>query len=122
MAPSIQRERRRFVRVPFEAPVQVAQIPQPSPDHVCRLWSTDLSVGGIQLSASEAFPLESILLLDLKTLSPGDLIRGVGRVAWAQPATHENRWQVGVQFAELSNDARSQLRKIVTHRQVMRLR
>jgi c-di-GMP-binding flagellar brake protein YcgR len=122
MASSLQRERRRFVRVPFDCAARAEQIPRPSPDHVCRMLAADISEDGVRLSSPEFLPLESLVLLDLDTPSPANSIRAVGRVAWAEQAAYEDRWRVGVQFSELSDDARSQLRSIIRRQHAARSR
>jgi hypothetical protein len=119
MTPSLQRERRRFVRVPFERPARAEPIPQSFPNDVFDLQSADLSERGVQLSSPEFFPPESLVALDLDTPTP---FRAVGRIVWSEQVAYEDRWLVGVEFAELSDDARSQLRKLIRQRQVMRLR
>jgi c-di-GMP-binding flagellar brake protein YcgR len=117
--PGLQPERRRYVRVPFDQPVQAEPIPQPSPTHLCHLLCTDLSEGGARLSSPQFFPLESRVLLDLETPPPAETIRAVGRVAWAEQVAYEDRWRVGVEFAELSDEDRAQLQKLIRKRQVV---
>jgi Tfp pilus assembly protein PilZ len=122
MTASLHRERRRFARVPFEHPARAEPIPQSLPNDVYHLLSADLSEGGAQLSSPELFALESLVLLDLEAPQPAGPIRAVGRVAWAEPVANEDRWHLGVEFAELSDEARSRLRELVRKRQVVSLR
>jgi Tfp pilus assembly protein PilZ len=122
MTPVLQPERRRFARVPFDRPAQAEPIPQSLPNNAYHLLSADLREGGVRLSSPQFFPLESLVLLDLETPRPAEPIRAVGRVAWAEQVAYEDRWHVGVEFAELSDEARAQLRKLVNKRQVVPLR
>jgi hypothetical protein len=122
MTPVRQAERRRSVRVRFNGPVRAEQIPQVVGKDVCHLLSADLSERGLRLSSPAFLPADSLVLLDLDTPGPAAPIRAVGRVAWAQQAGYGDRWRLGVEFAELSDDARSRLRKIVKQRPVARLR
>jgi c-di-GMP-binding flagellar brake protein YcgR len=119
MMPVLQPERRRYVRVPFDQPVQAEPIPQSSPNHLCHLLCADLSEGGVRLSSPQFFPLESLVLLDLESPPPAAAIRAVGRVAWAEQVAYEDRWRVGVEFAELSDEARALLRKLMSKGQVV---
>ena len=114
MTPGLQGERRRFVRVPFDRPARAEQIPQSFQNDVFGLLSADLSEGGVQLSSPEFFPLESLVVLDLDTPTP---FRAVGRIAWSEQVGDQDRWRVGMEFMELSDDARSRLRRIVRQRQ-----
>jgi c-di-GMP-binding flagellar brake protein YcgR len=122
MTPSLHPERRRFARVPFDLPARAEPIPQSLSNNVYQLLSADLSEGGARLSSPEFFPLESLVLLDLETPRSAEPIRAVGRVAWAEHVANEDRWRLGVEFAELSDEARSRLRKLVRKRQVVRFR
>lgn len=115
MTPGLQRERRQSARVPFDGPARAEQIPQSFLNRVFDLLSVDLSEGGAQFSSPEFFRLESLVVLDFDTPPP---LRATGRIAWSEQVPHENRWRIGVEFAELSDGARSRLRKIVRRRQV----
>ena len=119
MTPRLQAERRRFVRVPFDRPARAERIPQSFQNDVFDLLAADLSEGGARLSSPEFFPLASLLVLDLDPPPP---FRTVGRIVWSEQLAHGQRWRVGVEFAELSGEARSRLRKIVRQRQLARLR
>jgi hypothetical protein len=70
----------------------------------------DLGEGGAKLASSECFPLESLVLLDLDARTR---LRAVERIAWAAQTDREDRWRVGVEFTDLSEDTRSQLRQIL---------
>jgi c-di-GMP-binding flagellar brake protein YcgR len=118
----LQPERRRYIRVPFDQPVQAEPIPRPLPDHVCRMLAADISEGGVRLSSPQLFRLESLVLLDLESPSPAEAIRAVGRVAWAEQVAYEDRWRVGVEFAELSDEAGAELRKLMRKGQVVPIR
>jgi hypothetical protein len=119
MTPGLQDERRRAVRVPFDCLARAEQIPQSFQNDVFDLLSADLSEGGVQLLSPEFFPLESLVVLDLDTTTP---FRAVGRIAWHEQVAHQERWHIGVEFADLSDYARTRLRKIVTQRQGARFR
>lgn len=119
MTSTLQPERRRFVRVPFDGPVRAEPLPPSVPNPVSHLLSADLSEGGARLSSSEFFPVESRVLLDLDLSDPANPVRVVGRVAWAEHLAHGERWQVGVEFTELTDDARWQLRDIIRRQQTL---
>jgi len=122
MSPVQRPERRHFVRVRFGGPIRAEPIPHPATSRVRHLLCADLSEGGVRLSSPAFLPADSLLLLDLDYPSSVDPIRAVGRVAWAQQAPFGDWRCVGVELGELSEDARSRLRRIVRRRQVVRLR
>jgi c-di-GMP-binding flagellar brake protein YcgR len=116
MRSPLRKDRRRFVRAPLNRPARARQIPQSFLNGVHQLTALDLSEGGVQLSSPESFPLESLVLVDLDTPTP---LRAVGRVAWTSRQTsNKNQWRVGVEFTELSRDARSRLRRFLGHGKV----
>ena len=122
ITPVRQAERRRSVRVRFNGPVRAEQVPRLTGTEVRRLLSADLSEQGVRLSSPAFFPADALVLLDLDTPTPADPIRAVGRVAWTQHVAYGERWRLGVEFAELSDNTRSRLRKLVRQRPVVRLR
>jgi hypothetical protein len=122
MTPLPQSERRRSVRVRFNGTVRAEQIPHVVGTKVCHLLSADLSEQGVRLSSPAFFPADALVLLDMDTPTPADPLRAVGRVAWAQQVPYGDRWRLGVELAELSDDTRLRLRKLVRQRPVVRLR
>jgi hypothetical protein len=119
MMSTLQSERRRFARVPFDGPVRAELLPPSSSNPVYRLLSADLSEGGARLSSQEFVAVESLVLLDLDAPISATPVRVVGRVAWAEHLAHGERWQVGVEFTDLTDEARCQLREIVRRAQAM---
>ena len=112
-------ERRRYARVPFDGPVRAEQIQQSTwnRNHIWNLVPADLSEGGVRLSSSELFPVESRLLLELDTELGEDPIRAHGRVVWVAQVPFQDQWQVGVAFFDVTESRRSRLRAIVNAQQ-----
>lgn len=117
MTSNLQHESRQFVRVPFAAPVQAEQIPQPSPNRIWHLLPEDLSESGLRLLSPELFPVKSRLLLDLDSENPGSSIRAVGRVVWASQLPDQDEWHIGIEFSELSDSCRARVREKVMEQQ-----
>jgi hypothetical protein len=111
-------EKRRFLRVPFDRPARAERVPRSFAHNVVDLLSTDLSEGGVCLSSPELFPLESLVVLDLDTPFP---LRTVGRVAWSKQVAYDDRWYMGVEFLEQSEEACLRLRNIVWQEQVAQI-
>jgi c-di-GMP-binding flagellar brake protein YcgR len=116
----LQRERRRFGRVPFGGPVRAEQIPQPVPNRRWQLLSEDLSEGGLRLSSPDFLAVEQRVLLDVDTATTDDPIRIVGKVVWIAQVPYADQWQVGVYFSDVPQDMRSRLRRIAVRQQATR--
>ena len=115
----LQPERRSFVRVPLDAAVRAEPIPQ-SPNRVLQLISEDLSEGGARLSSPEFLPVDSRVLMDLDPPRPDEPIRAMGRVVWVERVPYAAQWRVGLEFDELSQSTRAQLRRVVVRQLVRR--
>ena len=114
MNSNLDREKRSQARVRFDAPATVEPVPVPAPKHRWRVLGEDISEDGMRLSSPKLFPVTSHLLLDIDLGIPTAPIRAIGRVVWAGQLAHVDRWEIGVEFSELSDEARSRLRKILT--------
>lgn len=113
MTPSLQTEKRQFLRVPLDASVRAEKVPQPSPNRIWNLLPEDLSESGLRLSSPELFPVKSRLLLDIESEIPADTVRIVGIVVWVAQVPHQNQWHLGIAFSDVSDNGRARLRRIV---------
>lgn len=119
MAPTPQLpDRRRFSRVPCDFPVKVEKVPKRSLADVENLLSEDLSEGGIRLSSPRFFSVQERMLLELDTPEEPGSIRTLGRVVWVEQSSYTDQFRLGVEFADLSELDRSDLRRIVEQQQV----
>ncbi len=119
MTPSLQTEKRQFLRVPLDASVRAEKVPQPSPNRIWNLLPEDLSESGLRLTSPELFPVESRLLINIDTEIPADTVRTVGIVVWVAQVPHQDHWSIGVAFSDVSDSERAQLRRIVADRQAI---
>ncbi len=67
----------------------------------------------MRLSSPYLFPVKSRLLLNIDIGSAAARIRAIGRVVWAEQLAGVDRWEIGVELSELSDDTRSRLREII---------
>ena len=113
MSSDVGRDRRASVRVWFDDSALAEPVPQTPPPHVWRVLGEDLSETGIRLLSPKLFPVGSRLRLDLDIGTLADRLPALGRVVWVEQFPEIDRWQVGVEFSELSDSVRSRLREIV---------
>jgi c-di-GMP-binding flagellar brake protein YcgR len=98
--------------------VKVEKVPKRSLADVENLLSEDLSEGGIRLSSPRFFSVQERMLLELDTPEEPGSIRTLGRVVWVEQSSYTDQFRLGVEFADLSELDRSDLRRIVEQRQV----
>jgi hypothetical protein len=116
MTPILQPERRHSVRARFKGSVRGEQLPRSASSRVFYSITMTISERGVQLSSPVFLPIHSLLLVDVDSPCQGAPIRALGRVAWFRRAAYEDRWRLGLEFVELSDDSRARLRKILRSR------
>ena len=115
MALDLAHDRRASVRVWFDDPALAEPVPQQPPPHVWHVLGEDLSETGIRLLSPKLFPVGSRLRIALDPGTLADRLAALGRVVWVEQFPELDRWQVGVEFSELSDNVRSRLREIIAH-------
>jgi Tfp pilus assembly protein PilZ len=81
----------------------------------------DVSESGLALSSPALFGVGRRLLMDLAVAEVAEPIRLVGRVIWVAKEGRQARYRIGVEFDELSEAARMQLKDLVQGRAVREL-
>jgi len=109
-------ERRRAPRVPWDAPLLVEELPPPVASRPRPLLAEDVSECGVRASSPEFLPLGARLLISLDDESPAESIRAVGAVVWITKVPHQERWILGIAFADMPEEALRRLRRIVSGR------
>jgi c-di-GMP-binding flagellar brake protein YcgR len=107
------RERRRFVRVASDHPVQLKQVPNNYPIQVHNAMSQDISEGGIQLSSFYFYPVHSRMAFDIFLSRDSEPVQGVGRVVWIEQLPFQERYKVGFEFSELNDDSLTHLQRVI---------
>ncbi|KPK43003.1 MAG: hypothetical protein AMJ78_00070 [Omnitrophica WOR_2 bacterium SM23_29] len=97
MSANTIKEKRRFKRISVKFPIRY-QIRRGG--FFAAALTEDLSLSGTRLNADRFFPHGLNLNLELNILSK--IINPVGKVIWAQPRPHSDRYQMGIEFIEIS--------------------
>ena len=108
------RERRKFVRVSSDYPVQLKHVPQNYPIQVHNSMSQDISEGGLQLSSFYFYPVHCKMTFEIFVSQDTEPISGVGRVVWVEQLPYQDRYKVGIEFSELNDDHRTHLRQVIS--------
>lgn len=102
----IKEERRKSERIESRCPVRYQFKGQPEYfDTVTR----DIGQGGLRFITSQFVPNFSEILLELSLRSSLEPVRAAGKIAWTQKLPHCDRYQVGVQFTDISNSGKKNL-------------
>lgn len=113
-------DRRRFERVPVEAPIRLSTIdPEVDPwtgrpfFRSCEERCANLSRGGALVRTREPLPPGRRLLLEVE-LPDGRLFEAIGRVAWSRPeASAGEQWGLGVEFLGGTPDHMARLERFL---------
>jgi c-di-GMP-binding flagellar brake protein YcgR len=70
--------------------------------------SRDISLGGIQLFPSEFLPVNKNILLEIFLDNmPTKVINSIARVVWSKQQPYADRYRVGLEFSEISDEAKN---------------
>jgi hypothetical protein len=104
MATNRIEEKRSHRRFKFQAPLRY-QLRGTSEFN--NTISDDISEGGVSFVNSGYLPKSALIMLEISLLSR--ILNPVGKVVWSQPLPHSNRYKVGIEFLELSQEERKYL-------------
>lgn len=106
--PYLNKEQRRFPRIKTGAAVHYSiSGRQQFGNSVCN----DISLGGACLSDSRFIAPQTQVDLEINLLSR--LLRARGKVAWAYPLPHSDRYHWGVEFQEMPPEEKNYLKDYI---------
>ncbi|ESQ15880.1 MAG: PilZ domain-containing protein [Thiohalocapsa sp. PB-PSB1] len=120
MNAELQRDKRLNVRVCYQDPVLIHSISPPPVARYRYALADDISEGGMRMTSTEMFPVDSRLLLEIETDQAQPPIRVIGCVMWVAQAGYQDRWLSGVKFIEASDADHVRLQALVSIRSAIR--
>lgn len=109
-------ERRQFIRLNINVDIKYSLMPQPT-NKTKSSKTRNISAGGICIMTEEAFRAGDMLKLELTLPQDPPTVYAVGRVSWIKTFTiipeQKERYDVGVEFVEISDPDREKVRKYV---------
>ena len=109
-----ERERRKFPRKNADFPVQLRPMSQKNAGAIHNSMTHDFSEGGMQLSSFYFYPVDSKMILKIFPLNDMEPISSVGRVVWIEQVPYQDRYKVGIEFAEMNYESRMSLKQMIT--------
>ena len=107
-------ERRKFVRMYSDFPVQLRYMKPNAPIQVHNSLSQDLSEGGIQVSSFYFYPVHSKMMVELYLNMDAPPVKTVGKVVWVEQLAYQDIFKVGIEFSDLSVYNQSSLRELIS--------
>lgn len=108
-------EKRRFPRLEVAATVNYSILESPASEEIT--VTKNISAGGICLIMYEMVKVNSILSLKINFTDDGEIIEAKGKVVWVSEfavySENQKRYDVGVEFMELSKKRQEMLSKHV---------
>lgn len=99
-------ERRKFIRVPEEATISYKILPNPK---IEMFFTRDISQGGIRFFVSEEIPKDSLIEIRLTISKIPFSFKAVVKTKWVKKEPHGERYEIGVEFVNLSKEATEHL-------------
>jgi len=110
MMHDLSAEKRQSARTACDALIAAQPIPQTIATDRWHWLAQDISERGMRLTAEDCVPVGSRVLMSVDAELPAEPIRLVGTVVWVSQLPYQNRWSVGVEFADLAGHAQTPLR------------
>lgn len=107
----LPQEKRQFPRLNVKEEMRLQVRGLPSFNNAV---TEDISAGGLGFINNEYIAPNTTLSLEVNVLSR--ILHSFGRVAWASPLPHNDRYRVGVEFAEMDPRERNFLRDYINLR------
>ena len=108
-------ERRRFVRVASDLPVQLKRLPQDFPTSINNSLAQDISEGGLRISSFYFYPVNSKVTLEVFMRQGTEPVKAVGKVVWVEQLPYQERYRVGLEFSDINEDGRAHLKEVITN-------
>jgi len=102
--------RRRFPRLTKDVSVQLKQVPDNYSVKIHNSILRDISEGGLQISSFYFYPVNFRMPVEVSMSPDRPPVQGVGRVVWVEQLPYQERYKVGIEFTELNEHSRRQLR------------
>ncbi|MFC1708555.1 PilZ domain-containing protein [Candidatus Omnitrophota bacterium] len=99
-------ERRKFVRIPEQSEISYKILPNPK---TTAFTTSDIGQGGIRFFVSEHIPKDSIIQIRLTIKNIPFSFTAVVKTRWVKKASHADRYEVGVEFVNIPNEASNYL-------------
>lgn len=100
------RERRKYMRIPEESEVTYKVLTAPK---LNMFLTKDISQGGICFFIQESVPQNSLLEIRLALEKIPFSFKTIVKTKWIRKVAHSERYEVGVEFVNLSEDATKHL-------------
>lgn len=107
------REKRRYRRFPCNLPLQYRAFGPDTPGNKGG-FTRDIAEGGIRFVANRFIPVATNLTLDVNLSTTPQHLKATSKVVWVRKLREGDRYEVGLEFTEISDDDRRRVRTI-TH-------
>lgn len=106
-------DKRKYPRKKMECQVQVNMIEEGESRVVRNSFCSDMSEIGAGIISFDFYPVNKKLYI--KVLSNGllDLLDVVGKVVWVKELPYQNKYKMGIQFEDVSENVHSRVRYLM---------
>lgn len=102
-------EKRKVRRYQYESPLQIKALTMDGTYLMHNSFAHDISAIGLGITSFDFFPVNEKVYLKLFSKAWVCLLEIVGKVIWVKQLPYQNRFRIGIEFA---NDDRDLARKI----------
>lgn len=105
--------RRRGLRADTDFSVKLKEIVHNRLPQIQNMLTRNVSETGLQLSSFNFYPVNTRLVMEASLSNKSEPVAVVGRVVWIEQLPYQERFKMGVEFSEMSEDARMQFQNTI---------
>ena len=107
-------DRRKFVRVVSDLPVQMREMNDFS-NTIHNSLSHDISEGGVRISSFYFYPVNTKVKLELFLSQSLEPVKATARIVWIEQFSYQERYEIGLQFSDINEDGRYNLQDTIAN-------
>ena len=105
--------RRSAVRADADFLIRLKEIFNDRTPEIHDSFTKNISETGLQVSSFNFFPVNTRLMLEASLSPQTEPVNLVGRVVWIEQIAYQDRFNLGIEIPEISDDIRTQFQKTI---------
>ncbi|MFH1459536.1 MAG: PilZ domain-containing protein [Candidatus Omnitrophota bacterium] len=106
-------ERRRYKRENKEFSLQLNELNKTDHIAIKNSFCRDISCVGLSIFSFDFYPVNQKVHLKLYSSTWNELLDTVGKIIWVRQLPYQNKYRIGIEFTNTSQDAMKKIKTIV---------
>ena len=107
-------DKRQYIRADLRCPLQIKALSMDGTQFMRNSFSNNISQIGLGLTAFDFFAINEKVHLQLFSSAWVRLLEIVGRVVWIKRLPFQDRFKIGIEFVDISENAKQKIRSLMS--------